>query len=225
MVEYASSSTSNDPRGSCQKLKISEYWFNDGDIILQVEDTQFRVHSSMLARHSEVFSGILSIPQPHESMDATTGKLPVIFLSDKVDDVEVLMSIFYDGIRCVFCPFLSIQFFTLLKCRAYDLRNRLKFSQVSAMFRLGKKYCIDHLKNEAIARLRHDFPSDFDSWDKLWEDPDSGDIIYDEDLTWGIIDLACRETSLLSIIPAAYIYFIFNVPVVSRFTSYIVAVF
>ncbi|KAJ7719908.1 hypothetical protein B0H16DRAFT_1261359, partial [Mycena metata] len=33
----------------------AEYWFDDGNIILQVESTQFRVLKSLLAMHSFVF--------------------------------------------------------------------------------------------------------------------------------------------------------------------------
>jgi BTB/POZ domain len=33
-------------------------WFPDGNVVLQVESTLFRVHRSILSMHSEVFHGM-----------------------------------------------------------------------------------------------------------------------------------------------------------------------
>ncbi|KAJ7039025.1 hypothetical protein C8F04DRAFT_1086858 [Mycena alexandri] len=42
----------------------SEIWHNDGSVVLQAENTQFRVHQSVLAMHSQFFRGIQGLPQP-----------------------------------------------------------------------------------------------------------------------------------------------------------------
>lgn len=39
-------------------------WLDDGNIILHVENTQFRVHRSVLAMNSMVFQDMFGIPQP-----------------------------------------------------------------------------------------------------------------------------------------------------------------
>ena len=77
----------------------SKYWFDDGNIILQAENTQFRVHRSLLSNQSVVFSDMFSMPQPM-ALDPLVDGCPVVFLSDKADDLELVMAIFYDNFKC-----------------------------------------------------------------------------------------------------------------------------
>jgi hypothetical protein len=44
--------------------RIPDLYFPDGNIILEVEATHFRVSSSILAARSTVFKDLLSLPQP-----------------------------------------------------------------------------------------------------------------------------------------------------------------
>ncbi|KAJ7719898.1 hypothetical protein B0H16DRAFT_1794032 [Mycena metata] len=44
--------------------RSTEYWLDDGDIILQVETTQFRLGKTMLAMHSSVFRDLFTLPIP-----------------------------------------------------------------------------------------------------------------------------------------------------------------
>ncbi|KAL1704688.1 hypothetical protein EV121DRAFT_259350, partial [Schizophyllum commune] len=45
-----------------------QYWLHDGPVVLHIEDTLFRVHQSTLARVSETFRDLFSMPQPeHEA--------------------------------------------------------------------------------------------------------------------------------------------------------------
>ncbi|KIM49688.1 hypothetical protein M413DRAFT_114305 [Hebeloma cylindrosporum] len=76
------------------------YWFDDGNVILQIETKQYRVHRSLLSRHSKVFKDMFSLPQP--AMDPgpiTSDGCPVIFLCDKATDLEHALSVIYDNIR------------------------------------------------------------------------------------------------------------------------------
>lgn len=84
-----------------QPTRSSEYWFSDGSIILQAEYTMFRVHLSVLARHSEVFKDISSVPQPTGDplQDAVIDGCPVIPVSDSARDIEALLSLLYDPVR------------------------------------------------------------------------------------------------------------------------------
>ena len=81
---------------TCSQVDVksrSSYWFDDGNIILQAEDTLFRVHRSVLSRHSKVFQDMFSIPQPtgqHEDC-------PVIQVSDEAVDMSIILSILYDN--------------------------------------------------------------------------------------------------------------------------------
>ena len=44
--------------------RSTDFWFDDGNVVLQVESTLFRVHRSILSMRSEVFQGMFSVPQP-----------------------------------------------------------------------------------------------------------------------------------------------------------------
>ena len=83
----------DDPRQKSEK-----YWFGDGNIVLKAGETLYRVHSSIFARHSEVFKDMFSIPQPSEEADAEMiDGCPIIPLMDAEQDLENVISIFYDN--------------------------------------------------------------------------------------------------------------------------------
>jgi len=83
-----------------QPLQKSRFWFDDGNVILQAENTQFRVHRSLLSMHSNIFKDIFSVPQPTDTTTTlNVDGCPVITLSDKADDLEHVLSIFYETIR------------------------------------------------------------------------------------------------------------------------------
>jgi len=79
----------------------SEYWFDDGNVILQAENLQFRVHRSIFSRHSVVLKELLLGTSQLES----TGQglliegCPVVHLHDSSEDVEIVVSIFYDHVE------------------------------------------------------------------------------------------------------------------------------
>jgi len=72
---------------------------------------------------------------------------------------------------------------------------------VESMLRLGNKYAITHLEEEALFRLHHDYPQDLVSWDAMMKEVVQP-LIETDHITW-IIDLA-HEFNLNTILPAAY---------------------
>ena len=93
---------------------------------------------------------------------------------------------------------------TYLTERIGEFRGRLPFFMVESMLRLGNKYGITHLEEEALFRLHHDYPQDLMTWDALLNEVvqpfiESNDV---EDVTW-VIDTA-HEFHLNTILPAAY---------------------
>lgn len=92
-------------RGGAGSGNPSEkYWFEDGNIVLRVEDTLFRVHRGMLSRHSTVFSDMFALPQPEmekvkvkeEGESLVEGCSVVGLPGDKVRDWERVLAILYD---------------------------------------------------------------------------------------------------------------------------------
>ena len=78
----------------------SRFWFDDGNVILQAENTEFKVHRSLLANQSVVFRDMFSIPQPADP-DPVVDGCPVVPLSDKAADIEHVLSLFYDNFKSV----------------------------------------------------------------------------------------------------------------------------
>jgi len=84
-----------------QTLKRSKYWFNDGNVILQVENMQFRVHRGMLAHHSAVFKDTFGISQPEYMNKPLVEGCQVVPLDDSLESVKIMISIFYGKLKYV----------------------------------------------------------------------------------------------------------------------------
>jgi len=86
--------TSSD--GDLDQRTRSQYWFEDGNVVLLTENTLFRVHRSILSRHSEIFKDTFAMPQaPSEENECIEG-CPVVPLSDTTEDINNMISLLYD---------------------------------------------------------------------------------------------------------------------------------
>lgn len=56
-------------------------WFDDGNIVLEVERTQFKVYGGLLSKKSDIFTDMLRVPQPSEGQETLDG-CPLVRLSD-----------------------------------------------------------------------------------------------------------------------------------------------
>ena len=77
----------------------SKIWFDDGSVVIQAELTQFRVHRSMLSRHSSVFRDMFSVPQPPGDQESAVEGCSIVHLSDSPQDWENLLTLMYDNLR------------------------------------------------------------------------------------------------------------------------------
>ena len=79
-----------------------DLWFEDGSVVLIAQTTTFRVHRSVLSRHSDTFTGLFSIPQPAnpESVELIDG-CPVVRVADSAHDFQHLLRALYDGVKSV----------------------------------------------------------------------------------------------------------------------------
>ncbi|KAJ7231873.1 hypothetical protein B0H12DRAFT_996082, partial [Mycena haematopus] len=71
----------------------SETWFDDGNVVLQAGNTQFRVHWGILALHSSVFRGMQGLPQPPDQPGVDG--CPIVELPDDSGDVGYLLKALY----------------------------------------------------------------------------------------------------------------------------------
>jgi hypothetical protein len=75
-------------------VRSTEYWFYDGNIILQVESTQFRLAKSVLSMHSSVFRDMFMVPLPAD--EPTVENCPVVILTgDTAQDWTCFLGAIY----------------------------------------------------------------------------------------------------------------------------------
>lgn len=73
----------------------SEVWCSDGNLLIVAEHTCFRVHRSMISRHSNTFLDLVQ-PQSVVQEDVPEG-CSVVRASDSAHDLKHLFRILYDG--------------------------------------------------------------------------------------------------------------------------------
>ncbi|KAJ7070062.1 hypothetical protein C8F01DRAFT_1227129 [Mycena amicta] len=156
--------------------RCSDFWFDDGNIIIQVENTQFRVNIGVVSMHSAVFRDMFTIPLPAD--EPLLEGCPVVVLSgDSAEDwVHLLQAIYPRTISDI--P--TIQF-------------------ISSVLRLSKKYDIPLLRHDCIRRLKTEFPTTLKAWDAL----EPGKLIKNL-RTYFLVASLARETGLYSILPTVY---------------------
>ncbi|KAJ7188670.1 hypothetical protein C8R46DRAFT_1341366 [Mycena filopes] len=161
----------------------SEVWYKDGSVVLQTENTQFRVHFSVLALNSPFFRDLQDLPQPLEQ--PTVEGCPVIELQDACIDVKHLLNALYD-------PLLA--------------QKILSLEIVGALIRLGRKYLFRDLFHLGVEILTVANPLTLREFKAL----DSG-IISDmmrlelyEGIFFDIVTLA-SQNDLFTILPTAHL--------------------
>ncbi|KAF9033652.1 hypothetical protein BJ165DRAFT_1357042 [Panaeolus papilionaceus] len=121
-----------------------DVWFDDRSVILQTNGVQFRVHASILARCSGLFKDLLTLPQPPSANKASNICPPIVQLYDDPEDLKHLLSALIVNLGTVVTPTVPME-----------------FSALSALLRLGEKYDIQHLRDNALLRLRAEFPTSY----------------------------------------------------------------
>ncbi|KAJ7081144.1 hypothetical protein B0H15DRAFT_890405 [Mycena belliarum] len=167
----------------------SPVWYSDGSVVLQAELTQFRVHASILSAGSSVFKDMFEVAQAPINPEEQVEGCPLIHLyDDSAQEVEVVLMALYD--------------------RNFYKKDIKSFLQVAAMWRLGKKYEFDELRDDALHRLESTYPNNLADYQAFYH-PKASDvppkhlISMSGGLLFEVIELA-RATGLNSILPAAF---------------------
>ncbi|KAJ7188799.1 hypothetical protein C8R46DRAFT_934918 [Mycena filopes] len=163
-------------------VRSTEYWFDDGNIILQVESSQFRIAKSVLSRDSSVFRDLFTLPLPAD--EPTIEGCPIVVLSgDTAQDWTLFWGVIYP--------------------KSY-LGEPPRLSLLSAMLRLSKKYDFPLFREDCVRRLKGEFPTTlqgFDSvasqWTFFYNEPGNQYTCVD------VLALS-RELGLHSVLPALY---------------------
>ncbi|KAJ7689821.1 hypothetical protein B0H17DRAFT_1202070 [Mycena rosella] len=113
--------------------RVEELWFEDGNIVLQAGNSQFRVYRGILAARSPVFKDMLSFPQPPES-ELVEG-CPLVRFPDAENEVT-------DFLKAIFTP----DYFPAFP-------SRTEFAIIAGCLRLSHKYEVDYLRRHALIHL------------------------------------------------------------------------
>ena len=79
-------------------------WFDDGNVLLIAETTSFRVHKSILSRHSEFFNDMFRLPQPAYAggdTDVPDAQCPAVHTSESAADLAHFLGAIYNSVRYV----------------------------------------------------------------------------------------------------------------------------
>ncbi|KDQ56534.1 hypothetical protein JAAARDRAFT_79101 [Jaapia argillacea MUCL 33604] len=164
---------------TAQSLRRSDVWYDDGNVILVAGSTQFKIFKGILYENSPIFRDMFSLSTP--SASETIDGCPVVHLSDTAEEVEHMLRALHN--------------------RRYFRSDVLQpIAVVSALLRLGKKYGIDHLRDDSIALLQKEWPS---SLEELLAIDGYVAICEEPAVTIDAISLA-SETGVLSILPIAF---------------------
>ncbi|KAJ7612164.1 hypothetical protein FB45DRAFT_940000 [Roridomyces roridus] len=138
-----------------QPHRIPELWFEDGNIVIQAGNSQFRVHRGILAACSPVFQDMLSVPQPPES-ELVEG-CPLVRLSDHSEEVAVFLKAIFEP--NYFMPFPA----------------KTEYSIIRGCLRLAHKYEVEHLRLRALVHLSSRYRTSLGERDTCNTDESSAD--------------------------------------------------
>ncbi|KZP19037.1 hypothetical protein FIBSPDRAFT_1045789 [Athelia psychrophila] len=163
-------------------LVRSDVWYDDGNVVLQAQNAQFKIHKSILVHSSAVFRDMLSLPQPPLEDTYVVDGCPVVHLSDSAEEVRYILQAIFQ--------------------RKYVAdEEKIPFAVMSAFLSLGGKYNIPKLRTEATKKLYREFPinlRDMDALGKAWATIDTSEV---KNEYMELVILARRER-VLSVLPS-----------------------
>lgn len=74
-------------------LERSDIWYDDGNIVLQAQNHQFKVYRGVLAGSSSVFKDMFSLPQPPPKDNDLVEGCPIVQLSDKWRELRWILQL------------------------------------------------------------------------------------------------------------------------------------
>ena len=82
-------------------VRCEELWYDDGNLVLQAERTQFRVHRSILCKQSIVFKDMKEASCTSTGSTTVEG-CPVVELQDSAEAVKYMLRCIYDACVAAF---------------------------------------------------------------------------------------------------------------------------
>ncbi|EIW56892.1 uncharacterized protein TRAVEDRAFT_49704 [Trametes versicolor FP-101664 SS1] len=154
MTSQAVRYTPQPAHGGLSRTRDAEFWFDDGNIVLLARGVEFRIYKGILAEFSPVFHDMFSFPQPTPTVTtsksafaAATDPCPIVDLPDSPEDLRHILRV---------CMPKSGSSLFKLKSPSYHM--------ISAIIRLGHKYQMDDLVNDAVDYLKRWYTFILEEW-------------------------------------------------------------
>lgn len=112
--KLAEDGSSEDASESVTPVRSGDIWYEDGNIVLQAEHTQYKVYRGILAKSSPVFEDMFSFPQPPASEVEMVDGCFVVHLSDSAEEVRYILQALFER-RCV-VEFFGMRLLILTAC-------------------------------------------------------------------------------------------------------------
>ncbi|KAJ7061520.1 hypothetical protein C8F01DRAFT_1369051 [Mycena amicta] len=127
--------------------RIEDLWFDDGDLVLQAGQAQYRVYRVLLGMHSPVFRDMLGFPQPadYERVEDQ----PLVHLPDLEAEVTPFLKALFEPDYFPAFPALT------------------DFKTIYGCIRLGNKYGVEFLLRRGLVHLSSRFMTSLSRWDSV----------------------------------------------------------
>ncbi|KAI0796264.1 hypothetical protein BC629DRAFT_1592496 [Irpex lacteus] len=120
----------------------AEYYLDDGNVVIAVQNTVFRVHRSVLSMHSDVFRDMFAVSQATTA--ETLDGCPLIHLQEDARMFGKMIDTFYRGTTSDYA----------------NPRATWTVTELCGLLELGYKYYVESLRNMAITRIKTMLPSE-----------------------------------------------------------------
>ncbi|KAG8817318.1 hypothetical protein FRC19_011437 [Serendipita sp. 401] len=118
---------------SGQPRRHHNLYFEDGTLVMQVENAIFKVHRSLLVQYSTVIQDMLSVPSGQTSQDGTDEK-PLVMSGDSVAGWGFLLGLQYNSPR--------------------NRPKVLKGEDLLTILPIAHKYCMEEIETWIIEQLK-----------------------------------------------------------------------
>ncbi|GJE99724.1 hypothetical protein PsYK624_159950 [Phanerochaete sordida] len=120
-------------------------WFSDGNVVVAAKGMNFKMHAGILSWNSGVFKVLLDGAQADGGGAETWEGCRVLRVEDDGTSLAELFMVLYDGGRSGF----------------FDWKKSIELFHLREITLLALRYKIQHIVDEAVARLEHLFPTTF----------------------------------------------------------------
>ncbi|KAJ7234395.1 hypothetical protein C8J57DRAFT_1729056 [Mycena rebaudengoi] len=176
-LTVAPKSTLNSTAAAAETIRSTDFWFEDGTVILQAGYTLYRLYRGFLPSRSTVFRDMFSIPQPVVGLFYGVDGCPVIQVHDTAKD---------------FGRFLK----ALHQCGSYKSCPVSSFPELSSVLRLSDKYDVQTLRDSMLSILAELYPSTLERWHE--RSSPAGYRVLDDHIA--VLNLA-RKMNILAVLP------------------------